>query len=167
MKVLRSLTRLLVRIETALLVLFLSAMVLLAFAQVVLRNLFDASFLWGDPLVRHLVLWVGFMGAAVAAREGRHISIDALTKFLPVRIIALVKVVTSLFAAAVCWFLARAAWVYLAQEADVGTTTSMPIPVSTALAIMPAGYALLVLHFVLAAVEHGVEAARSPQAEGA
>jgi len=167
MKFLHSLTRLLVRIETAFLVLFLSVMVLVAFAQVMLRNLFNVSFLWGDPLVRHLVLWVGFLGAAVAAHEGRHISIDALTKYLPARVVSWVKVVTSLFAAVVCWFLAQAAYVYLVQEAEFSVMTSLPIPLPIVLAIMPAGYALLVLHFALAAFTHALEAAQGSRAKEA
>ncbi|MCK5573045.1 MAG: TRAP transporter small permease subunit, partial [Bacteroidetes bacterium] len=85
MKFFRGLSRALVRVETVLLVLFLGVMVVLAFAQVVMRNIFQTGFLWGDPLVRHLVLWVGFMGAAIAASDERHISIDAINKFLPIR----------------------------------------------------------------------------------
>ncbi|MCK7524997.1 MAG: TRAP transporter small permease [Ignavibacteriales bacterium] len=61
-------------------------MVLLAFAQVILRNVFGTGLVWGDTIVRHMVLWAGFVGGALASYEGRHISIDALTKFFPPRV---------------------------------------------------------------------------------
>ena len=59
MRILHGIDRLLIRLETVLLVAFLGTMIVLAFAQVVMRNLFGAGFLWGDPLVRQMVLWAG------------------------------------------------------------------------------------------------------------
>ena len=39
------------RVEDFILALLLTAMILLASAQIVLRNLFDSSLFWGDPLL--------------------------------------------------------------------------------------------------------------------
>ena len=52
------------RIEKILLAVMLGLMVLMAFSQIVLRNFFATGIPWGDSLVRYLVLWVGFIGAA-------------------------------------------------------------------------------------------------------
>ena len=46
------------RVEKALIVLFLSLMILTAFAQIALRNLFGIGLSWSEPIVRYLVLWV-------------------------------------------------------------------------------------------------------------
>ena len=73
-------------------------MVVLAFLQVLLRNIFDQSFLWGDPLLRHLVLWVGFIGASLATREEKHINIDVLGRALKGRPKLAVRFFTELFA---------------------------------------------------------------------
>ncbi len=61
-------------------------MVVMAFAQVVLRNVFGTGLLWGDPAGAPDGAVGGFLGAALAAFEERHISIDALTKYLSPRI---------------------------------------------------------------------------------
>ena len=68
-----------------LLILLLSLMILLAAYQVVARNFFDTGILWGDALVRVLVLWVTFIGATIAARDDEHIRIDLLTRFISAR----------------------------------------------------------------------------------
>ena len=68
-------------VESGLLVLLLSTMILLAAYQVVARNFFDTGILWGDALVRVLVLWVTFIGATIASRNDEHIRIDLLTRF--------------------------------------------------------------------------------------
>ena len=154
MKLLRLLNRGLVRVETVLLVVFLGAMVLLAFAQVVMRNVLGTGFLWGDPLVRHLVLWTGFLGAALATSEERHISIDAINKFLPSRARHIVKIITSLFAAVTCYFLASAAWVFIQDERAAGGELVLSIPLWIGLSILPAGYVLIMIHFVLNTAEH-------------
>jgi TRAP-type C4-dicarboxylate transport system permease small subunit len=54
------------RVEKFLIVVMLSMMILVAFLQIVLRNAFSTGISWGDPLVRYLVLWVGFIGASLA-----------------------------------------------------------------------------------------------------
>jgi TRAP-type C4-dicarboxylate transport system permease small subunit len=66
------------RVEQALLVVLLSVLILIAFSQIILRNFFSTGIAWGDALVRSLVLWTGFIGATIAAREGQHISIDVV-----------------------------------------------------------------------------------------
>ena len=167
MKYLRALDRLLVRIETVLLVIFLGLMVILAFAQVILRNVLGGGFLWGDPVVRQMVMWSGFMGAAIAASQDRHISIDALTKFLKGRVKDIVHVITSLFASAVCFYLARAAWVFLQDEKQSGNELVTGIPSWIGLIIIPIGFALLTVHFALTAVEHAGDAITPPASEEA
>jgi TRAP-type C4-dicarboxylate transport system permease small subunit len=50
------------RAEDALLVVLLSTMIVLAGTQIILRNFLDSGFVWIDPLLRVLVLWLGLLG---------------------------------------------------------------------------------------------------------
>ncbi|MEJ2582556.1 MAG: TRAP transporter small permease [Acidobacteriota bacterium] len=88
-------------IEDALLVALLAAMVALSASQIVLRNLFDGAIIWADPVLRIAVLWVGMIGAMVATRADKQISIDAVSRFLPARWRARVRVITDLFTSGV------------------------------------------------------------------
>jgi TRAP-type C4-dicarboxylate transport system permease small subunit len=157
MRILRALSTVLVRIETALLVLFLSVMVVLAFGQVVLRNVFGSGILWIDPLVRQMVLWSGFVGAALATREDRHISVDAFTKFLSPGTKSLVKMITNIAAAVVALFLALAAWGFLQEERTSGGELFLGIRSWVGLVIIPAGYGLIMIHFMVDALERALE----------
>jgi len=156
MKILRLLDRFFYRMEYVLLVVFLGSMVVLAFLQVALRNFFGTGIIWADTLVRHLVLWSGFVGAALATGEDRHISIDALTKFLPPLIRRLAFILTSTFAGIVCYYLALAAWGYVLEERASGGDLILSIPNWVALLIIPGGYILLALHFLVRAAENVV-----------
>lgn len=160
MKLLHALNRILVRIETVLVVGFLTIMIVLAFAQVVMRNLFDTGFLWGDPLVRQMVLWAGFIGAALATSEDRHISIDAITKYLSPRARQIIKVITSLAGAVVAYFLGESAYRFLVDEHAAGSEILQGFPSWIGLIILPVGYGLIGLHFVLLSIDAGARAVK-------
>jgi TRAP-type C4-dicarboxylate transport system permease small subunit len=154
MKFLRSLDRFFLKTEQVLLVVFLGSMVLLAFLQVVLRNVFGTGIIWADVIVRHLVLWSGFVGAALATGGERHISIDALTKFFSERVRHVVFIFTSAFAAIVCYYLAEAGWTYMLEERLNGGELVLGIQTWVALSVIPAGYILIALHFAVKVVEN-------------
>lgn len=146
--------------EGFLLVGLLSVMVLLSFVQVVLRNLFAETLLWGEILLRHLVLWVGFLGAARATGEGRHITIDALTRFLPTQLRLLARVITNTFALVVCFFLLRASLTFLSDEIEVGSVLYGDIPSWYSQIIIPVGFGLIMMHFFVRIIR-GIAAIRA------
>jgi TRAP-type C4-dicarboxylate transport system permease small subunit len=92
--------------EDLILVLLLGGLVLLAAAQIFMRNLFDAGLPWADPLLRLMVLWLALAGALAATREKRHIHIDLLSRFLPQGLAAWTERLTAAFTAIVCALLA-------------------------------------------------------------
>jgi TRAP-type C4-dicarboxylate transport system permease small subunit len=153
MNTLLGVERTIVRIETALLVLSLSVMILVSFAQVVLRNLFDTGILWGDPVVRHLMLWSGFIGAAIASSVDRHIAIDFLSKYLSPRLRGIARVVTLLFAIVVCAVLADAAMTLLLEEKAAGSTIVLDIPSWVGMLVIPPGYYLMAFHFLIKIIQ--------------
>jgi TRAP-type C4-dicarboxylate transport system permease small subunit len=124
-------------------------MVALAFLQVVLRNLFETGILWGDILLRHLVLWVGFLGASLATREDKHIHVDILTKLVPSGLVPFIKICIHLFAVIICYVLARASYIFLTYEIEAGTTLFLDLPAWYFQIIMPVGFALIGFRFVL------------------
>ena len=85
MKLLLFVHRWLTRITGWLIIFFLSVMIVMAFGQVVLRNFFHTSIEWGDFFLRHLVLWLEFLGAIIATGEGRHLKIEFINKLAPER----------------------------------------------------------------------------------
>ena len=149
MKILLRLDTVLTRLEGTLLVVFLSIMLVLSFVQVVLRNAFSESLLWGDILLRHLVLWIGFFGAALATSQDRHINIDALTRFLTPRLKITSKIVTNLFAATVCFFLFRASITFVSNELSDESTMFGDIPSVYSQIIIPIGFGLIIVHFLI------------------
>src|SRR3954451_7920223 len=83
-------------VEESLAAVALVAMVLLPIAEILVRAAFVTGIPGAGPLVQHLTLWVGFIGASLAARDDRLLSIATGT-LLP----APVRPWTAVFAACV------------------------------------------------------------------
>lgn len=137
-------------VEDAALIFSLAAMLLMAIMQILLRNLFDSGFLWAESFLRILVLWVAMLGAMVATRERRHISIDLLSRLLPHAWYRGMAGFSSVFAAAVC---AVAAWYsieYIGYEYEDGTIAFARVPVWVCQSILPIGFSVMALRFLVA-----------------
>ncbi len=143
--------------ESILLVITLSIMVVLAFLQVVLRNLFDQGILWADTFLRHLVLWVGFLGASLATREKKHINIDLFTRFFKGKIKSTLQAIVNLFAAIICWYLTSAAWTFVMDEHAANTILFSDIPAWYFQLIIPIGFLLMTFRFSIIFLEHVIE----------
>ena len=141
------------RVEKALIVLFLSLMILTAFAQIALRNLFGIGLSWSEPIVRYLVLWVGFIGAALAAREGRHITIEVFTLWTAGKGGRQLAVVSQVCSAVVCSLLTYAAVKFVIDDAHLGSRTFLNLPTWVPELIIPATFALMTLRFALRSIQ--------------
>jgi TRAP-type C4-dicarboxylate transport system permease small subunit len=123
-------------------------MVALSLAQIILRNIFHTGLLWIEPLLRYLVLWIGFAAAVVATGRLRHIQMDVIGRLLPPAPRLFVARVTALAAALVCAVLARAAWLFLADEQAFGSRGLLEIPVWLLTFVLFPGFALMAARFV-------------------
>lgn len=113
------------RLEEIFLCLLLLAMIILACTQIFLRDFFSGGFHWADQLLRHMVLWSGLFGAAVATRRRKHIAIDLASHLLPDRLQPLLNTIINLFAAAVCTGLTYAAIIFVRNEASFGEASGL------------------------------------------
>ena len=162
MRILKGISSVLSWIERSAVIALLAVMVALAFLQVILRNVFSTGFLWADPMLRHAVLWIGFLGASLATQQEKHINIDLVTRFLSPRMTNIVRIVTNLFAGIVCALLANAGRTFVASEQSTGdillTINAMEFPAWWFQLIIPIGFGLMAFRFLIKTIEHVIEA---------
>jgi TRAP-type C4-dicarboxylate transport system permease small subunit len=137
------------RVEQTLVVSFLGFMILIAFLQIVLRNVFSTGLDWGDSLLRNLVLWIGFIGATLATKEGKHINIDVISRWLPPIGKNVVTLVTHLFSFLVCCALTYATLKFIRNEIQMGQKLFLNIPVWIPEMILPITFSLMTFRFGL------------------
>lgn len=140
-------------IEGWILVIILMFMTGLAFFQIVLRNFFATGFPWADVLNRHLVLWIGFLGAAVATKEGRHINIDVVSKILPAKANHAIEILVDLLSATICVVLGYAAWQFTMGERELESVlfavSEFKVYTWVMMIVIPLGFWLIAFRFGL------------------
>jgi TRAP-type C4-dicarboxylate transport system permease small subunit len=67
-----------------LVVVALVCMVIMVFGNVVLRYVFNSGITVSEEMSRYFFIWLTYIGAMVAMREGGHLGVDTLVKHLPV-----------------------------------------------------------------------------------
>lgn len=145
------------KIESWILVAIVLLMVTMSFAQVVLR-FFSIGILWGDIFLRHLVLWVGFIGASLATREEKHINIDVLSRFMKGKSKLFTRGIVYLFAVYISWLLADAAWEFVMEEKEYETILYDQVAAWPFQIIIPIGFWIMSIRFSLLAIEKWIEA---------
>ncbi|NNK86423.1 MAG: TRAP transporter small permease [Desulfobacterales bacterium] len=135
------------RVENGILVLILLSILAMAILQILMRNLFESGIVWGDILVRILVLWVGLVGAMVASRQGNHINIDILTRYLPKQAKNAIKSAVEFFTAAVCSVAAFYTLRLVKIEFAEGGMAFAQVPIWLCEAIIPIAFIVIALRY--------------------
>ena len=135
-------------LERWVIVVLLLGMIGLAFTQVILRNFFDTGIEWADVTVRHLVLWVGLIGASIAAKEKRHLNIDIASRLIPAKWYHLVEALLCLVTAAVSLLLFWASYRFVQFLYEWGTGMLEGKTALLAGLILPLAFAGVALRFI-------------------
>ena len=133
----------------------LAVMVLLAAAELAGRR-GGFSVPGAGPIVQHLTLWLGFLGAALAAREGKLLNL-ATSEYLPEgRVRRWAGVIAGAVGAAVAAVLAWASTRLVVLEREGGGELALGIPLWAAQVVLPVGLALVAMRLAWRADRHAL-----------
>lgn len=148
-------------VETVLLAILILGSLAASLVQIALRNLGLPALPETDTTVRRAVLWIAFIGASLAAFRGTHLAVDVAEQVLPARAKRLVNAAAGLAAAAVTALLTVSAARFVAAELAFAGPVS-----AAATAVMPAGFAVITLRFLLGAARRLAGSDGGPASEG-
>jgi TRAP-type C4-dicarboxylate transport system permease small subunit len=134
----------------AVLAALLAIMATLVFGNVVLRYVFGVSLSWVEELTRYMMIWLAWLGAGLALREGAHIAIDTLQRALPERAALIMRTIVVLIMAVFFGALVWLGWRY-AMFAWRQETAVLRLPAGLVYLAIPAGSLLMLLHLALTA----------------
>lgn len=134
----------------ALMMIILAAMVVVTFVNVILRYSGENSFLWGEEVARHLMIWLAFVGSGMTLRAGAHIGIDTLEQRLPApagrAVRTLIAVIMLMLFVALMLEGVDYAW-----RTRFQTSAALQISMAWVYAGMPVGCLLMIAHLGLVA----------------
>ena len=149
--------------EDAVLVIILTALILLAASQIVMRNSFNFGFIWADEMLRMLVLWIAVAGAVAASRTDKHINIAILDRFLPEKLKLLVKIVIHIFTATVCGAVTWYSVQFVQMSHEFGDVLMGSVPAWLPQLILPVGFGLICYRYSLFVIKEVYRLARGGQ----
>jgi tripartite ATP-independent transporter DctM subunit len=116
--------------------------------ELFLRTVFGTGITGSSEYVQHLALWVGFLGAALASREGRHLSLSAGITIVPKQYQRLTNSLASLVSTAVAAGLFWGSYLLVAAEMESAARVGSLIPVWMVQLILPISFALITWRFI-------------------
>ena len=139
--------RAIVRANAFVIGLMMIIMFILVFTNVVTRYCFGFSIATAEEVSTFLMIWVTYLGAGLALREGRHASIDILQDMLPSRARHIIRVLLGaaliIFFGLLCWYGIRFAHFGWGVE-----TIATQIPKGIPYLCVPIGAALFIVHLL-------------------
>lgn len=141
------------RLEEGMLVVLLTAMIGVAVAQICMRMMFNFGLVWGEGLVKMLVLWVCMLGAMVAVRREKHIQIDLLSRYLPVRVNRGTRAIAYFFTAGVCFIITFYGVKFVHLDYIYQTLAFSNVPAWICELIIPFGFVVMAFRFVILSVK--------------
>jgi tripartite ATP-independent transporter DctM subunit len=139
------------RAENTLASLALIGVMILPLGEIVARSFFGRGITGAAPFANNLTLWVGMLGAAIAAREGKLLTL-ATGEFLPSgRISSIAHVIAGIMGALVSTMFALGGWAFVQSERASGNVIAELVPSWIAGLVFPVAFGLIAMRLVLKA----------------
>ncbi|MBD5608199.1 MAG: TRAP transporter small permease [Desulfovibrio sp.] len=135
-------------------------MLLLVFAQVITRYVFNFTPSFGEELARYLFVWVVFLSLPLVARYGGHMAIETLTSRVKGATLKFLNICADLFTII---FMGIMVWygVLMVMRTSYQTSPAMMIPMSWVYVVIPFGSGVMLLY----ALANLINLLRTPASE--
>lgn len=147
--------------ETMLCELLLACFVVLLFAQIIARQVFQYSIAWSEELSTYMFVWFAYLGAVVAAKMSAHNRVTFHFQFMPKAMAKTLMVLADLL-----WVAFNAYFVYLSYDFVFNRmnlfwkSQTLGVPMKYLYMILPVAFTLMslrILYNVYLTVFKGVE----------
>ncbi len=137
-------SKLTTKLEESFLAILLVGMVLLVFAEVVMRFGFNAGIHWAQEVTLLMSAWFVLFGASYGVKVGCHIGVDVFVKMLPSGVHRMVTIFALLLCLFYCGLFLYGSWIYLAKLHQIGIELEdLPVPKWIPTSILFIGFSLL------------------------
>ena len=126
----------------------LLVMVILPLLEIIWRRAFGQGIPASGPIVQHLTLWVGFLGAAIAARDGKLLALATGT-FIPIGVWRrAADILAAAFGACSALILGWGGYQMVMIERAAGTNIGAGLQAWVAQLVLPLAFALIAMRLV-------------------
>lgn len=150
MAVLNKIGSILEKISSAVVIVLTAVMCLVILAQVIMRYFFNSPLTWSEELARYTMIWVTFLGTAVAQKRGTLVCVDMFVERVPERVQRIFRIacdiISLLFSGIMTWYSILFA---TSQSALLQKSPAMHIPMCYVYMCVPIGFGMMFYHILL------------------
>jgi C4-dicarboxylate transporter, DctM subunit len=150
---LRAVARALHGVENVIATLALAGIMLLPLAEIAMRQLLHRGIPGAGPFTLNLTLWVGLLGAAIGAREGKLLTL-ATGEFLPKGTINVAHVIAGFAGAAIAMMFAVGGLALVQSEREAGTIVAVNLRVWVSALAFPIAFTLIAIRLAWKTTPH-------------
>ncbi|MGE4611477.1 MAG: TRAP transporter small permease [Paracoccaceae bacterium] len=128
---------------------FYTLLVSTMFIEVIRREIFSYSSIWGEEVVRYAFIYLAWIGASAAVRERAHIRIDVIMHYVPSQVKTLIYILGDLVMFAVALIALYWSFETVKVSWHFGSVTDgLRVSKVWALSAVPIGFTLMVFRLV-------------------
>lgn len=116
--------------------------------QIIKRNVFLSSFTWAEELSTISMVWITFLGAALATSTDQHTRIDFFIRKLPFKVYHSILIFDNAACLVFCGIIIKYAWKAIGANLN-NLTPALKLPVSVNYLGLFLGCILMILFFVV------------------
>ncbi len=137
-----------VRVENTIALLAMAGIIVIPLGEIVLRKWFSTGIPGAAPFAQHLTMWVGMLGAAIAARDGKLLSLATGEFLAHSKTAHAAKLVAATVGAAVSTVFAVGGLSLVTLDRVDGAEIAAGVPVWVADLVLPFAFGLIALRLV-------------------
>lgn len=134
-------------------VLFFIVMFFAVTIQIFYRYILGTPLIWPFELSIFCFIYVIYFGAAIAARKGTHIVFDLIYERFPLKVRAVISILSNIFIILILLSLIPSSLSYIKFTGNI-KSSALGIPWGSILLIFPFGIILIVIHVGIKTVLH-------------
>jgi TRAP-type C4-dicarboxylate transport system permease small subunit len=127
------------------LIIFLAAMAVVVFLQVLFRYVLHLPLFWTEEFARYCLVWASLLGAAVALKRGEHIAVTFLLDTFPKKVARVLTIVAQI---SVIFILSVMVWggIKLVLVTSAQISPALRIPMAVPYLALPVGAVIMLFH---------------------
>ncbi|MDW7675966.1 MAG: TRAP transporter small permease [Bacillota bacterium] len=123
----------------------LASMVLVVFAQVIFRFVLSKPLPWSEEISRYMMVWITFLGAALAIEKKAHALVEFFVDLLPEKLRVIVKVIAIILSCVFYGIIAFYGWNFLSSSLTQFSAV-LQLPMAYVYIVIPLSGILLILN---------------------
>jgi TRAP-type C4-dicarboxylate transport system permease small subunit len=138
----------------------LFTMLVVLFLQITLRYAFNYSLTWTAELARYLMIWITFVGAAIAVRHGRLIKVEILLLKMPYKAARWIEVIAGMISFSF-YILLLIYGIHMLGTVKDQYSSALQISMAIPYAAVPVGALLMICNTIALIIDNGKGANKS------